>query len=169
MSDTPAAGFVMDRELQRELLMAMRAVYPVGIHNLPGTCDDPDAAMRGLSYLEERGLCRTHVLKDIRERWSIGSAIITADGLDFLEQDGGLGAILKVVTVKLHADTIRDLLAAKVDASDLPEEKKSDLRQAIGKLPGAALTAATGDLAKMGLEHAPGALHWIERLVGMIS
>ena len=94
---------------------------------------------------------------------------ITAAGRDSLEQDGGLTAILSVVTVKLHADTIRNLLAAKIDASDLPEEKKSRIKAAISKLSGTAPTAVTGDLAKVGLEHGPDAVHWIERLVGVIS
>ena len=46
-----------------------------------------------------------------------GGARITAKGIDFLEDDGGLSAILGVVTVKLHADTLREMLAKKIDAS----------------------------------------------------
>ena len=118
-------------------------------------------------YLADQGLCE--IERSFRIWPSAGPARITAKGLDFLADDGGLGAILNVVTVKLHADTIREMLAAKVDASDLPEEKKLALRTAIGKMSGAAMTAATGDLAKMGLEHAPDAVHWLERLVNSFS
>lgn len=42
---------------------------------------------------------------------------ITHKGIDFLEQNGSFSEILDVVTVKLHTDTIRDLIDAKIDAS----------------------------------------------------
>jgi len=72
-----------------------------------------------------------------------------------------------VVTVKLHAETLRSLLEAKVDKSDLPPEKKSALKQAISKLSGTALQAGSTDLVKMGLEHAPDALQWLMHLTGL--
>src|SRR5882672_5223716 len=52
-------------------------------------------------------------------------ATITVKGLDFLQDDGGLGAILNVVTVRFEAETLRALIEAKVDASDEPPEQKS--------------------------------------------
>ncbi len=72
----------------------------------------------------------------------LGAASITAAGLDFLADDGGLSAILGVVTVKVHADTIRDLIAAKIDTADLPVEKKSALKKQLAALPETALRAA---------------------------
>jgi hypothetical protein len=55
------------------------------------------------------------------------TAKITARGLDFLEDDGGLGAILNVVTIRLEADTLRQLLETKINASDMPEADKQTL------------------------------------------
>ena len=161
-------GFVMDRILQREMLDDLRAVYPDGITRRELLRAHPGVGGDGnLTYLHEHGLCETRPMFVASDRAHGLQVHITAAGVDFLADDGGLTAILGVVTIKLHADTIRDLLAKKIDESDLPTEKKSAIKEAISKLPGAALTAATGDLAKMGLEHAPGALHWIERLVGL--
>ena len=81
----------------------------------------------------------------------------------------GLSAILGVVTVKLHADTICDLIAAKIKASALLAERKAGLRTALGKLSSMALQAGVTDLAKMELNHRPDVAHRIERLVGMVS
>ncbi len=41
-------------------------------------------------------------------------ARITAKSIDLLEDDGGVSAILGVVTAKLHEDTIRNLVLAEV-------------------------------------------------------
>ena len=73
----------------------------------------------------------------------MGICTITARGLDFLADDGGLTAILRTVVMKLHADTIRDMLLAKADASGLPAPEKSALRKQIGNLPAAALHSPT--------------------------
>ena len=80
---------------------------------------------------------------------------ITAAGLDFLEDGGGLSAILGVVTVRLHADTVRALIDAKIEASPIPAEEKSRLRKVLAHLSEASLRVATTDLVKSGLDHCP--------------
>ena len=97
---------------------------------------------------------------------TLSAASITAAGLDFLADDGGLSAILGVVTVKLHADTIRDLIGAKIDAAAIPAEQKSALKQRLAGLSGKALEAATADLVRTGLDHLPDAAHWLFRILG---
>ncbi|MGM3389170.1 hypothetical protein KXR94_16115 [Stutzerimonas stutzeri] len=52
---------------------------------------------------------------------------LTANGLDFLEDDGGLTAVLGTLTVRLHADSVRDLLAKQIEASELEDSVKSQL------------------------------------------
>jgi hypothetical protein len=95
---------------------------------------------------------------------AFGSSTITATGLDFLENDGGLSAILGVVTVKLHADTIRSLIDAKIDTSSMPAEDKSKLRKILANLSEAGLKAATTDQVKSGLDHLPDIVHWLRSL-----
>ena len=170
MSDGEVSGpFVMDRDLQRSMLEQMREAYPDMVRGFPERRALTRAELTTLCYLREHDLCDANITLARPGHWAWSGARITAKGLDFLADDGGLGAILNVVTVKLHADTIRDMLAAKIDGSDLPVEKKSALKAAVGKLSGTAMTAATGDLVKMGLEHGPDAVHWIERLVSSLS
>ena len=100
--------------------------------------------------------------------WAWGGAKIIAAGLDFLADDGGLTASLSVVTVKLHADTVRDLLVAKVDGTNLPEVRKSAIKEQLKKLPATALQAATTDLVRVGLDHMPDATHWLHTVAGLL-
>ena len=88
-------------------------------------------------------------------------------GLDFLADDGGLSAILGVVTVKLHADTIRDLISAKIEEAAIPPEHKSALKKGLASLSEKALGAATTDLVRTGLDHLPDAAHWLRQFLGL--
>ena len=137
------AGFTMDRALQRKLLERMRRAFPDRLYNL--TDVEWERAAGQMLYLEGHGLCDAGLSPNMSGGHAWTGSIITSAGLDFLESDGGLGAILGVVTVKLHADTVRDMLAAKIDASDLPPEKKSGIKAALRNLPSAALTAGASD------------------------
>ncbi|EIR5426104.1 hypothetical protein LW795_005216, partial [Salmonella enterica] len=49
---------------------------------------------------------------------------ITHKGIDFIRDDGGLGAILNVQTVKFHDSTIT-ALEDIIRVANLPDEKKS--------------------------------------------
>lgn len=165
--------FIIDRALQRAVLERLRNAYPDGIDRGPLTDIAPgveeDLLIGTLMYLEQHGLCDSGLSSPINGNWAWNGSTITARGLDFLADDGGLSAILGVVTVKLHADTIRDLITAKIEASALPAEKKAGLKAALGKLSSTALQAGVTDLAKVGLEHGPDAMNWIDRLVGLMG
>jgi hypothetical protein len=118
-------------------------------------------------YLEEHRLCKSGLQIGAGGDIMFGASSITAADLDFLADDGGLSAILGVVTVKLHANTIRDLIAAKIEATAMPAEKKSTLKQRLAALSDTGLTAATTDLVRTGLDHLPDAAHWLSKLVGL--
>jgi hypothetical protein len=158
----------INREMQRALLMEMRDQYPEHLRYLPLQEQHPrEAIYANLLYLEEHGLCDSGLKPNMTGYSYIGGASISARGLDFLADDGGLSAILGVVTVKLHADTIRDLIAAKIEATPIPEAEKSSLRKRLAALPEVALKAAATDLMKSGLDHLPDAIHWLRTLAGL--
>ena len=116
----------VSRALQLELLVRLRDVWPRPMREFPkidGISDDE--IIRNLVYLEEHRLCSSGLLAGIDENYSYGGARITAIGLDFLEDDGGLSAILKTVTIKVHADTLRDMFNSKIETSALPQTEKS--------------------------------------------
>jgi hypothetical protein len=81
----------LDRRLQRQVLEQLREFYPdlVDVTRVAGASQDHFQA--NLFYLEEQGL-----ILGSHEHGG-GSpfvlARITAEGLDFLEGDGGVGAI----------------------------------------------------------------------------
>lgn len=83
--------------------------------------------------------------------------------MDFLADDGGLSAILGVVTVKLHDETIRDLIAARIQDSNLPPEEKTGLLTQLRELRGESIKHLTLKLLDAGLDNASKALPLIQR------
>lgn len=98
---------------------------------------------------------------------SFGSAKITKKGLDFIADDGGLSAILNIVTVKLHADTIRKMLSSKIATQDISHDQKMTLLQRVKGASEKALEAATTDLIQKGLHQIPDFVTWLQKVVGL--
>mgnify|MGYP001737054235 FL=1 len=144
----------LDRNLQHEFLSELYKVYPdsitydyyinAAIAQTSGVIEaEEDASFvlkqsANLQYLAEHGLV---VFND---KTRINATVkITAKGIDFLMDDGGLSAILGVVTVKLHSDTIQALLNTKIDQADIPPEEKSKLKVILSKMGDVALAKLT--------------------------
>ena len=155
---TPSEQF--SRTRQRQLLEAARAVYPGTTHFMdlgPGLSRHvlaPDA-----SYLVGHGLLE----------WIAGPAVsshtgyrITSKGIDFLEDDGGLSAILGVVTVKLHADTVRELLIQRLAKSPGETTVKGKVREQLKALPAEAIQTLAQRLMQEGLNRLPDAVQWLQ-------
>lgn len=93
---------------------------------------------------------------------SVVAAKITAKGIDFLADDGGLSAILGVVTIKFHDDAIRQLVEAKILQSDAPEAEKQGLIQALRQAPADSIKHLTTRLLDAGLENLPRAVQIVQ-------
>jgi hypothetical protein len=158
---------LIDLDYQRQLLLDMRSALPRGIYVRPRTEEERDRAAANLRYLEGHGLCVSGVLAGSDGHIAFKESEITQAGIDFLDAKGGLSATLNVVVVKMHEDTIRALLAAKVDETPMPEEEKSAIRKHLATLPEAALRVVTTDLVQTGLRHLPDAAHWLRTLAGL--
>lgn len=168
----------LDRALQRRILETLADVYPLGSYDMATTLAGPtdDAApleipaVVNTQYLAEHGLVVSGYVRrgtlDDDSFLPARETTITAAGLDFLAGDGGLGAILGVVTVRLEAKTLEALLAARIDASDLPAPEKSRLKATLGSLSREALHEATRRLVSEGLDRWPEALAWLQKLPG---
>ncbi len=160
----------LDRSTQRQILELCAETYPVArklpelVKSLGG---DGDVFIRHAAYLRDHGLLDITISIGLDGSIGHGWPTITARGMDFLADDGGLTAILGTVTVKLHGDTIRDMLIARVESSSEPAEKKSLLRKQIAALPGAALQALTTRAAQEGLAHVPDLWHWVQGVIGL--
>ena len=144
----------LDRNLQHKFLSELYKVYPdsitydyyinAAIAQTTGVIEAEEDALfvlkqsANLQYLAEHGLVvfgdKTFITAIVK---------ITAKGIDFLMDDGGLSAILGVVTVKLHSDTIQALLNTKIDQADIPPEEKSKLKVILSKMGDVALAKLT--------------------------
>jgi hypothetical protein len=94
---------------------------------------------------------------------------ITAAGMDFLADDGGLSAILGTVTIKFHDDTLKQMIEAKILSSEADQKDKSQMISELRSLPASAIKHLTMKLLDLGLEHAPGALPLIEKVLSQFS
>lgn len=147
----------LNRDLQWQILQALRDKYPhKGIIKELVAASDHDIDFN-FCYLVGHGLVEggTYEREPLGEVHVDGWAAITARGLDFLEDDGGLSAILGVVTVRLESETLKQLIAARVDTSDASDEQKSWIKSQVSQLPETALKAATNYLVQMGLKNLP--------------
>ncbi|WP_136477014.1 hypothetical protein [Pseudomonas sp. DG56-2] len=142
----------IDRALQKKILEHLREVYPRESSSVT-KIDDPSQTLGNLYYLRELGLIDIAASDYVNGTKKIHHATITAKGIDFLEDDGGVGAILGTLTVKLHEDTLRQLIEAKVQSASLPEEQKSSLLKALREAPGDAIKQLTTKLVEAGLDH----------------
>jgi len=148
----------LDRELQLNLLNLLADKYPKQLPLRPNNGADP-LVVANLTYLAEHGLVELVKNRAISSGGlKFESAAITAKGMDFLAGDGGLSAIFGVVIVKLHDETIRHLLEARIESSNLPPDDKKRWLDQLRELRGESIKHLTMKLLDAGLENWPAAL-----------
>ncbi|OIV47605.1 hypothetical protein BK025_02795 [Sodalis sp. TME1] len=157
-----------DRELQREFLLALYSALPDGIDHLiyEGFKEKFGGELNliaNLNYLEGHGLlsCEITLYIDGDYQVNTDSIKITSKGIDFIRDDGGLGAILNVVNIRLHNDTI-SRLEAIISASNAPPEDKTTLISTLLKLPADSIKHLNMKLLDAGLAHLPNVFHAIQ-------
>ena len=160
-----AISVKLDRELQRELLKKLADVYPERMDMQQQARENEDVRPN-LFYLKEHGMIDGAIARPMSEPQIFVNAGITAAGLDFIQDDGGLSAVLGVVTIRLHDETIRDLIAARIQASDLPPAEKTGLLDQLRELRGESIKHLTMKLLDVGMENLPAALPLIQRALG---
>lgn len=154
---------MIDPKVQLQILECLRAAFPNRVDTR--SMNFSEHVPTNVRYLEEHGL--------VDAKWggnfAVGNVKITARGMDHIADDGGLTAALGVVTIKLHPDTIKDLLIAQVDASHHPETVKSKLKAKIRELPAKGVDMVATEAVKLGLKHAPDAVHWLTNLLSQMG
>jgi len=158
----------LNREQQKEILRTLEKKYPQAAtsEELLARSNYSAGILANAVYLKEHGLIEAHISEHLTGQQHLRAARITAKGLDFLADDGGLTAILEVVTVRLEADTIRSLMAKKVESSELPTHEKNRLLEGLKDLPNEAMKQLTQQIVNEGVERAPGILQWLGTLIG---
>ncbi|MCJ8005716.1 hypothetical protein MU483_13665 [Staphylococcus aureus] len=158
---------LLDRGFQETLLQELATLYPedAEISSLPAY-GEGNRLLVNATYLAEHGLMEVR-LNRLDGRLTLSFAKITAKGMDFLQDDGGLGAILGVVTIRLHEETLRQLIEAKVLESDLPQTQKQRLIAQLRQLPAETTKHLAMELVTAGLKSWPAALLLLRNAVGM--
>ncbi|AVY67189.1 hypothetical protein [Xanthomonas translucens] len=158
---------LLDRSFQKELLSSLAAIYPENAvtNSLPGYGDGRRLVVNA-AYLQEHGLIQARFHQMDGEPM-LGQCSITARGMDFLADDGGLGAILGVVTIRLHEETLRHLIESKVLESDLPQTQKDRLIDQLRQLPAETTKHLAMQLVEAGLKSWPAALLLLRNAVGL--
>lgn len=167
MSDGQGWRRRLDREAQRRLLERLAEEYPEDVSaDFLYECIDPNLLAANVSYLEEHELL-TAAYHGAKWRGNpVLSARLTHKGFDFIQDDGGLGAILDVVTVKLHEDTLKAIIESKVLASDLPEPEKTRFLNQLRELPGEATKHLVLKLLDAGMDNWHRALPLLQNALG---
>lgn len=157
----------LDRELQLEILKALEEAHPDGLDTefadrLIAT-HAADKVISNLIYLEGHDLQRAGIIHALSSRmWNFKATEISSRGRDFIADDGGLSAILGVVTIKLHEDTLKTLIATKIEGSDLPQPEKHRWTAALRELPAESTKHLVLKLIDLGFAHGHEALHALE-------
>lgn len=170
----------IDREIQREVLELLHQAYPNGIQKLHEkvnkTIDEKDM-LANLLYLQGHQLISCGYTKSTEpdkakdERWiEIEDTVITEKGIDFILEDGGLGAILGVITVKLDASTIKALLYRHIEeAKDVTHEQRSLAKKLLSSAGDETLRKLVDSLIEQGLKAAPSTSQLIGMLQGLLA
>lgn len=158
---------LLNRDLQLDLLRKLSDTYPAQLSasDLGFENDDP-ALLFNIAYLTEHGLVQAKLDGYFSGEKFLVAAGCTARGIDFLADDGGLSAVLGVVTVKIHDDTIKQLVAARIQASDLPEPEKQQMLDQLRELPAEATKHLALQLLDKALEAGPAAIEWLQNILG---
>jgi hypothetical protein len=154
----------LDRSKQLAMLNALATVYPrytTAVVDAQVTEED----LTNLWYLKEQGLVDCALELSLSQSYIFEGARITAKGLNFLADDGGISAILGTVTVRLHADSIKELLLTRIDSSSAPPEKKSWLKKQIETASSETIKKIVGSLLDQGVKRAPELLQWVEQAI----
>jgi len=158
----------LDRARQLEMLQSLAEVYPRYTESLgSGKTDEDDLA--NLWYLKEQGLVEGAIEMSISQSFIFQGAKITAKGIDFLADDGGIAAILGTVTVKLHVDTLKELLLSRVSAASAPEEKKSWLKKQLETASNETIKRIVSAILDEGVKHAPDLFRLVEQAAKSVT
>ena len=165
----------LNRELQLCILTELTTKFPDAPNGevFKTLCDlhGYEEVIGNILYLEMHNLISVKAIRTMGSgavpnvHWALCKP--TEKAFDFLAEDGGLSAILGVVTVKLHADTIRDMLQMRImDSQNLTAEEKASWVEKLKTLSEASLEHLTLKGLDYALDHGGEGISWLGKLLG---
>lgn len=166
----------IDRTIQREILEFLADAHPDTPIDMSEYLRDKykeKELIANCAYLHGHGLIKSGY-RQSNSRGMIWRAEfpfeITSTGLDFLMDDGGLGAILGVVTVELDASSIKALIMNRLDQADeITHEEQSQLKTLVRTAGDQSLRKLVDTLIEAGLKAAPNSGQLIGMLQGLLA
>lgn len=158
---------MLDRDIQLKILQALAEQYPEASFNvLKDAGIDESIGVANLCYLTEHKLVTAKFAKFGQEAMGLtGQQRITAAGMDFLADDGGVSAILGTVTIKFHEESLKQLIELRLSEAQLPTAEKQRLLQSVRELPGESIKHLTTRLLDLGMENLPRAVELIRTVL----
>lgn len=154
----------IDRDLQHRILNLLIEHYPNHIDVEAKLDEDRSKLLFNLQYLYEHGLIG-EVLTATFDGFVIEATKITSKGIDFMADDGGLSAILNVVTVKVEASQMALLLETLVMSSNLSPADKQSMTSALRELPAESIKHLTTKVVDAGWDSLPGLMILMQTLL----
>lgn len=153
-----------NRNLQFQILQLALESYPDPIDYIPRELAalDKKTLLQNIAYLREEGMIKGGIEEYLSGKEpALDTISVTKDAINLLSEEGSISSSLKVVTVKLHDESLtalRDFINQNV--SD-PEEKKVYL-QRLKELPADATKHIVLELVGKGLGQIPNAVQWLQ-------
>lgn len=150
--------FSLDYALLRGILSTLKKVYPGGrlpMTKIPCLVEyGIENADKPLMYLYEHGMVHFAIQRYLGGRVAFGKISITARGLDFLEPDGGLSALVAPV-IRIAPDNMLAIIDSALAARGISAEERSVIKKGFGIAGEEGIRAAVGRLVEAGVAHAP--------------
>lgn len=152
---------LLDRQMQSDILHKLLSVFPdtYNFNTDDNFNQNPKKLLANLYYLQQHELIAkdsvifAQTLGDYERNHGINRTEITHKGIDFLLDDGGLSAILNILTIKFEAEQFKKLLQIKIQQSQsIPENKKEACIQYIKSLPAESTTHLMTKLIDYGID-----------------
>jgi hypothetical protein len=123
---------------------------------------DEEHLTREVLYLKGHGLVEASVMQ-LDGAQNFAAVTITSRGSDVVRKEiNPIGAELRVVTIKIHEDTIRALLIDRVRESDADDTVKGKLIDQLKSLPAEAASKLAERALDQALRYMPNAIQWLQ-------
>jgi hypothetical protein len=165
----------LKRDLQLSILHELKSCYPktmklnsLSCYNKTEFTVDDNPVNNNAIYLKEHGLIEGDVQVSSRSQSHsqiLITAKITANGLDFLEDDGGIRAILNKITIQFDPKDLQTLIKSRLDRENITPEKKNEILSTIKSLPSEGIKNVYKHLINFGLEKAPDVFHLLQNIL----
>lgn len=155
----------LDRNFQLRILELACETYPgqLGYEPEELLSVDRKKLIQNIAYLSEEEMikCCLSIPFSGEPDLSIRSITATKDAHNLLTEEGSISAQLKVVTVRLHNESL-SMLRTFVESHVSDQEEKNTYLQRIKELPADATRHLLLELLGMGLHRLPDAVQWLQ-------